>query len=344
MFALSMYYLLFFAVLGIYVIFFPSYFKSLGFSTGEIGILLAFTPIMRFLTPFFNIKITKKVYTLSVIVGFLATFLLFSHNFYILALAFILFGICWSISYPYIEALAVERLGIHYGKSRLWGSIGFMAIGLIFSYTNYTDYTTAYLVLTLIMSFIALIFILDSNLSIQKEFHPVSIKGHWKFWIALFLMQFSFQGFYNFFTIENQNQGISNTTISWLWSIGVIFEIGIFIFQHKFINSFKPLFWIKISIFLTAIRWLVLYFFIGNVYLTALSQTIHAFSFALFHTSALLYISQNYKNKTLAQQFYAGIAYGLAGFLGSFVSGFLGEYLFLVEGIIAFVGFIILAL
>ena len=75
----------------------------------------------------------------------------------------------------------------------------------------------------------------------------------------------------------------------------------------------------------------------------ALLQTIHLFSFALFHTAALMYVSSRYKNQTLAQQFYAGIGYGIATFLGSIISGYLyGDKLFLYESIIVFMGFIVL--
>jgi PPP family 3-phenylpropionic acid transporter len=83
--------------------------------------------------------------------------------------------------------------------------------------------------------------------------------------------------------------------------------------------------------------------FAGNLVMIALSQLIHAFSFAIFHTAALLYISKNYANKTLAQQFYAGIGYGLAAFIGSLISGYLyGSGLFLYESLIAFTGFLIM--
>jgi PPP family 3-phenylpropionic acid transporter len=161
--------------------------------------------------------------------------------------------------------------------------------------------------------------------------------------VALILMQISFGGFYNFFTIYNLNHHISKEINGWLWAIGVIAEILIFLIQHKFIQKHPPFFWIKISIFLTSIRWFILYLYAGNIFFIAISQIIHAFSFAIFHTSALLYISKIYKNKTLAQQFYAGIGYGFAAFLGSIISGWLyGEHLFLYESIIAFAGFLIM--
>ena len=125
--------------------------------------------------------------------------------------------------------------------------------------------------------------------------------------------------------------------------IGVGAEIVVFLIGHKFLDKLDPIKWIKISILLTSLRWFILYLFPNSIILISLSQLIHAFSFAIFHTSSLLYISKKYKNKTLAQQFYAGIGYGLAAFIGSIISGLLyGDKLFLYESIIALMGFLVL--
>jgi PPP family 3-phenylpropionic acid transporter len=189
----------------------------------------------------------------------------------------------------------------------------------------------------------ALYFLEDK--SIKKEAKPIDFKKEWKFWAGVVFLQISFGGFYNFFTIYNIEHGIKKELIGWLWAIGVSAEIIVFIIGHKFLKKLSPIKWIKISILLTSIRWLMLYLFAGNFYLIALSQIIHAFSFAIFHTSALLYISSKYQNKTLAQQFYAGIGYGLAAFLGSIISGYLyGDKLFLYESIIAAIGFLVFIL
>jgi PPP family 3-phenylpropionic acid transporter len=193
----------------------------------------------------------------------------------------------------------------------------------------------------LVTNFVSLYFLHDE--SVKRSTSKIDFKKAWRFWVGVILLQISFGGFYNFFTIYEINHGIPKEYIGWLWAIGVTFEIGVFIFQHKFISKFEPLWWIKVSVFLTALRWILLNFFADNLIIVGLTQTIHAFSFAIFHTAALLYLSQIYENKTLAQQFYAGIAYGMAAFLGSIISGWLyGENLFLYEGIIAMIGFLIL--
>ena len=193
----------------------------------------------------------------------------------------------------------------------------------------------------ILTNLVSLYFLEDKT--IKKSSKPINFSKEKEFWIALILMQISFGGFYNFFTIVNIEAGIPKNLIGWLWAIGVGAEILIFIFQEKFINKFSPLFWIKISLLLTSIRWIVLNFVVGNFFLVALTQLIHAFSFAIFHTASLLYLSNRYENKTLAQQFYAGVGYGLAAFLGSIIAGIIyGKNLFLIEGFVVLIGFVII--
>ncbi len=341
-FILSLFYFLFFTLIGDYVIFMPKFFKQIGFSPKEIGVIFSMLPIARFLTPFIYLKkpLSKTDYVAALIISTAASFLLLTHNFYLILMAFFLIGVSFSVVFPYIEAIAIEQLKEKYGKTRVYGSIGFMLFGIVFSYIN-GDLVWLFIILMILTNITALYFLKDKT--IKKSSSSINLIKEWKFWLAVVFLQISFGGFYNFFTIYNLNHGISKEYIGWLWAIGVIAEIFIFIFQHRFISGFKPVFLLKISILLTAIRWFMLYLFPGNLIMVALSQLIHAFSFAIFHTSALLYISKHYTNKTLAQQFYAGIAYGMAAFLGSIISGVIyGESLFLYESIIALFGFLIM--
>ncbi|QCT93795.1 MFS transporter [Caminibacter mediatlanticus TB-2] len=339
---LSLYYFLFFTLIGDYVIFLPKYFTQIGFSPTQIGIIFSIMPIARFITPFLYLKkpITKKNYILSLIISTFASFLLLSNNFYLILIAFFLIGSSFAIVFPYIEAIAIEKLKEKYGLARVYGSIGFMLFGIIFSYIS-GNLIYLFIILMILTNLIALF--LKEDKKISKKVSSINFKKEWKFWIAVILLQISFGGFYNFFTIYNLQHGISKEYIGWLWAIGVIAEIVIFIIGHKFLQKLSSKTWIKIAIFLTSIRWLMVYLFAGNLLLIAISQIIHAFSFAIFHTSALLYLSNRYENKTLAQQFYSGIAYGLAAFLGSLISGYLyGEKLFLYESFIALIGFLVM--
>jgi PPP family 3-phenylpropionic acid transporter len=339
---LCIYYFLFFTLIGDYVIFLPKYFHSTGFSPRQIGVIFAMLPVTRFITPFFYLKksIDKKDFLTALVVSTFSSFLLLSNNFYLILVSFFLIGASFSVVFPYIETIAIQRLQNRYGKTRVYGSIGFMLFGIVLSYTA-GNLIWLFIGLMILTNISALYFVSDT--SIKKDSSSINFIKEWKFWLGLVFFQISFGGFYTFFTIYNLNHGISKEYIGWLWAIGVSAEILIFIFQHKFIDALRPAVWLKISVFLTSLRWFILFAFPGNLPMIALSQLIHAFSFAIFHTSALLYISKKYSNKTLAQQFYAGIAYGLAAFLGNLTAGmFYGEYLFLYESLIAFLGFLIM--
>lgn len=340
--ALLLFYFLFFALIGDYVIFMPKLFSKF-FTPTQIGIIFSMMPIARFLTPFIFIKkpLTKRDYILSIITAVLSSFLVLSHNFYLLLAAFFLLGASFAILFPYIEAIAIEKLSTKYGKARVMGSIGFMLYGIIFSYLK-INHLISFIILMLLTAMSAMYFKEDKTIK-KSSSGKISFLKDYKFWLGVVFLQISFGGFYNFFTIYLINHGIDKKYVGWLWGIGVTAEIIVFLIGHRFLHKLKPLKWMKISILLTSIRWLMLWLFANSLLLISASQIIHAFSFAIFHTSALLYINKKYENKTLAQQFYAGIGYGLAAFLGSIISGFLyGENLFLYESLIALFGFLIM--
>ena len=56
------------------------------------------------------------------------------------------------------------------------------------------------------------------------------------------------------------------------------------------------------------------------------AQSLHAFSFALFHTTAIALLFELYHAKRLSQQFFFGISYGLGGFIGAIGAGALYQY------------------
>jgi len=102
---------------------------------------------------------------------------------------------------------------------------------------------------------------------------------------------------------------------------------------------------LKIVILITAFRWMILYLYPQNIWFTFASQSLHAFSFALYHTATITYIFSLYSQKRLAQQFLLGVGFGLGGSIGAILSGWIyGEYLFLIEAIITLGAFLMLVI
>jgi PPP family 3-phenylpropionic acid transporter len=349
---LAAYYFFYFALVGVYVIFMPKVLLELDYSAAEVGIIYAAAPFIRFLLPFLfrhTLSLTPKIYQLSLLFTFIGTLLFLAtvNDFWIYLTANLLFGAAMGISLPYVETIALASLSKHrYGKVRLWGSLGFIAVALWLGKVLDSPYEALYYLsamafLTLLSGALLSKYDNISHSSAQED-ASFSLSKYWAFWVSVFLMQVGFGGFYNFFTIYETAHGISLEMISWMWSFGVICEVFMLYFQGPLLQR-NLLHILQFATLVTAFRWMILYLYPDSVTLTFASQSLHAVSFALYHTAAITYVFSLYTQKKLAQQFFLGIAFGLGGSTGALLSGQIyGEYLFLVESIITFMAFIVL--
>ena len=350
---LGAYYFFYFALVGVYVIFLPKVLLSFSYAPVDVGIIYAAAPFMRFLLPFVfhhYITLTPKVYLLALLFTFVGTLLFLAtvEDFWFYLSANLLFGAAMGVSLPYVETIALSTLSkSHYGKVRLWGSLGFMAIALwlgkiLSNPCEALYYLTAMAFLTLLFGAYLIHYEPKNNASSATEDASFSLKKYWAFWLSIFLMQVGFGGFYNFFTIYETSHGISLEMTSWMWSFGVVCEVVMLYFQGPLLQK-NLLNIIQFATLVTAARWMILYLYPDSITLTFTSQSLHAVSFALYHTASITYVFSLYAQKKLAQQFFLGIAFGLGGSVGAILSGQLyGEYLFLVEAGITFLAFSVL--
>jgi len=357
---LSLFYLFYFAQIGVYIIFMPKVLKDLGFSAVEIGVIYASGPFMRFLLPFIfkkYIKLDIKVFKISLISLFLLTLLFFSaiNNFWAYLILNILFGASSGVMLPFSEVIALEKIGKkRYGKIRLWGSVGFSLIAFILG--KYLNGANSALIFLSLLSFFIMFFGLllsgfESKESLQEEIKDnknFSLLKYRYFWISVFLFQFSFGAFYNFFTIYETSNGIELDVVSYLWIFGVICEIVMLFLQGKLLERYNLLNLILISILITVFRWLIVALFPQNILLILLSQATHAFGFALYYSATIAYVYTLYKQKKLAQQFLLGVGFGLGGALGAAVAGIIYKFspsgTFMFESLIATISAIFIIL
>lgn len=347
-FKLSGFYFFYFAAVGVYIIFLPKVLHDIGYTPSQIGIVLALAPLMRFLTPFLflkHIKLNQNVFKTTLILSIIniSLFYVTIENFYLFMINNAILGVCISLILPYMEVISVKELGNRYGKSRLYGSIGFMLIALVIAKVLTGTFVVlhfylATIIFTSIFAFMLLKYDTE-NYQNTPDSEKFSLVRYWPFWVSLFLMQVSFGSFYNFFTIYETAHGISLETTSYLWAFGVICEIVMLYYQAP-ILQLNLLNIIKFSILITAFRWLLLFLFPDNLYISYFTQSIHAFSFGLYHSAVIIYLYKLYENKKLAQQFMLGVAYGLGGFVGALIAGWTyGEYLFLYSSVFALLAY-----
>jgi len=353
MLILSVFYFFYFSIIGVYIIFLPKVLAMSGYSASDIGIIFAAGPLVRFLVPFAfikGLKLTIGIFRVALFIMFLSSvsFYFSLDSFYKLLFSNIGLGVGLSLVLPYVELISLKYLGKErYGKIRLWGSVGFILVALVLVRFLQEGQTALLflLVVTLVTALSAGIIAKNAEAILDKTeqvTNDINLLKDWKLWLGLTLMQVGFGSFYNFFTIYETDYGISLDMTIYLWSFGVVVEIFMLFFQGKFLQN-NLLFILQLTTAITAFRWILLFLFPENITILFFSQSIHALSFALFHSAAISYLFHLYKHKSLAQQFFSGITYGFGSFLGALVAGYVYElfprYLFLSASFISLSAF-----
>lgn len=351
-FIISGFYFFYFALIGVHIIFIPKILDSINYDSTQIGIIYSAAPLVRFIVPFLflrGFRLNQNIFFAALVLMAISSigFYLWLYNFYMLLLANIAFGIGLALILPFVEVISLDFIGKErYGKIRLFGSIGFIAVALVLGrFLSSPEIGIGFLVA---MAFATLVF--GASVGVRDKKSPQKsdnssmklsqIFGDYRLWLGFLLMQVSFGPFYNFFTIYATDHNISLNTTVWLWSFGVIAEIVMFYYQGKWITkNLQNVLYLTASI--TAFRWILVAFFIDYQVVLFFSQSLHAFSFALFHTAAIAMLFSIYSAKGHAQQFYLGIAYGLGGFIGAISSGYIYKYfpqqLFIFGSVVALV-------
>jgi len=346
---LGFFYFFYFAIVGVYIIFIPKVLATSGYSGSEIGIIFAAAPLVRFLLPFAFIKglqLNEKTFNISLIATVLSSLAFFFslENFYSLLASSIGIGVGMSMMLPYIEVISLSSVGKErYGKIRLFGSVGFVLVALVL--VKFLSSATVALSFLVVLSFLtsAVAFFIVKNAHKTEEKsseiqNDISLLSDWKLWLGLTLMQVSFGSFYNFFTIYETDYGVSLDMTIYLWVFGVLAEIVMLFYQGRLLRG-NLLLILQITTFATALRWFILFMFPQNLTALFFSQTLHALSFALFHSAAISYLFYLYKHKALAQLFFSGVTYGFGGFIGALIAGYIYEfysnYLFLSSTLLA---------
>ncbi len=266
------------------------------------------------------------------------------------AMAIAMFGFCvfWNACLPQIEAATLNHLADkkeQYGLIRLWGSVGFIVtvsgLGWLMDFTGPSAILPAG-ALALLCLFFASLLMRDANLVPEKDGEregqkiisdkslviPLAKLLNRKVLILLslcVLMQISHAPFYTFFSIYLESYGYSKFHIGMLWSIGVVFEIAIFIFGYRLLRRFALGSLLAFTFVVAALRWVLLARFPEQESIILFTQILHAITYGLYHSVMIQLIDTLFQGRyqIRGQALYSGVTFGLGGAIGSFVSGFI---------------------
>jgi len=219
-----------------------------------------------------------------------------------------------------------------YGRLRLWGSIGFIAMvlfaGELFQKKGIELYP---IVGTIILIFLAAVtFCLHEP---KMERHKM-VKG--ELWIVLlnpdvrwfllsgFFMIFAHAALYVFYSMYLADLGYNKFQIGLFWALGVGAEVIFFYFQSKILSRLDPEVVLQAAFGIGVFRFILIAFF-PMTWVLIFAQLMHAATFGAHHSAATKLLQRWFTGSLQArgQALMATVSYGLGGTLGGLVAGWL---------------------
>ncbi len=335
-------YFFYFALLGLVSPYLSVFLDGKGFSSLDIGEILAIITTTKIIAPsLWAILADKSGNQLGIIrLGSLLALLSFSLIFWLnsywpITFVLALFSLFWTAILPQLEVLtlnSVRHCSKIYARIRLWGSLGFIVLatlsGEVISFFSYQAFTVLGLVVLLLL-FISTLSLKQPKQTEITEQKDISILGRFFelrfiiFFISGVLLQISFGPFYSFFALFLRDLSYPGYAVGLLISLGVLAEIIIFIYAGTLFKYFSLKSLLVFSLSITAIRWWLVALFADSVWLLSFTQILHAASFALYHSASMLFISKHFQKaqQGRGQAIYLGGVYGIGGAIGAYVAG-----------------------
>ena len=366
---LGAWYFSYFTAAGVFLPYFSAYLLDRGFEARAIGALFAALTVTKLFTPWLwgyaaDRSGSRKRVVFIASAGALLAFAVVAAapGFWSLFAALLVFGFFWQGALPQFEALTLSRLGeraTRYVHVRLWGSVGYvvavMGVGALLESLSVASVPFFVLAALLLVAAAAAVVPADARPGQPPAAEPAGSGGRpafpgWliAFFIASLAMQASHGAFYTFFTPFLLDHGYRPAWIGGLWALGVVCEIVLFVFAHRWIERF-PVERLLLACFAAAVvRWGLTAALADHPVWLAGSQVLHAASFGLHHALAMYVLRRAFRERHLgrAQAVYASVSFGAGSAIGSLVAGqlwdsFGGEAAFLGAAILAALGAVV---
>lgn len=226
---------------------------------------------------------------------------------------------------------ATRRIGVPYGRVRVWGSIGFVVASACMG-AALGWWTTRSILWAALGTAIATA--LAAHALPRPPAVPprarTSLKvflmkpGVAAFYAASMLMQASHGAYYTFYSIHMAAQGHPGTTIGALWALGVISEMVVMVWFTRLFARAPASAILKACYALAAVRWL-LYSSSASLGVAIPAQILHAFTYGAFHIAAVTATHRIFPEDLRAsgQAIYGGLTFGLGSVVGAMTAGIL---------------------
>ncbi|AGT44213.1 MFS transporter [Treponema pedis] len=378
--ALGVNYFLLFAVYGIVNTYLPVLLKSIGYGTGEVGILLGIFETAGVILPLFlstavdkNGKYGAVMIGLGVIMSVALLPFTFFPSFFIAAASLSLFSLGIKGLVPITDTFTSKQLGRdkkNYGKIRAVGSFGFVCITVFLHFSTVINgENTDSIILSVFISgmlYVFSLFIIPNifvpvhnsglnNDGKKKLFQTLFSKGNNEesfsktFWFGLFLISFGFFGLVpsqKFFSLYAKEY-LHLKSYAGLWALSAMAEIPVMFLSGKIIGKFGVEKLIPAALFSIGIRNLT-YAVFPSLGGAVAAQLMHCLNYGLFHPTAVIFCASHAPKKaaSLGMTMYSVVAAGLSYIIGSIAGGYIIQFagyraLFIIFSFFPFIGMIL---
>lgn len=341
---LSGFYLIYFACLGVLLPYWGPYLQTLGFGPARIGELMAIPQATKLVAPSIwgwladrtgQRLLVIRWACLAAALAFIGVYIA-GGSYLGLALTTLLFSFFWNASLPQFEAVTLRHLGAQphrYSQVRLWGSVGFIAaaVGLGFATRRWgLDLVPAIMLALFAALWLNSLWVPEPPSITTSQTapalgrvlrQPVVIT----FFVACFLNQAAHGPYYGFFSLYLETMGYPRQLIGMLWGLGVAMEVGMFVVMPRGLLYFGPRRLLLTALALAALRWALIGHFAMQWPLLLLAQSLHAFSFGVFHAVSIHLIHQFFPGSLQGrgQALYSSLGFGVGNAVGSLAAGYL---------------------
>ena len=360
-FRLSFYFGAVFAVVGIMAPFWPVFLAARGLTAPEIGLLLSAGLWLRvILNPLIAQWADRRgerrrpllILSASAMGGFLC--FLFAEGFWGLLAVNLVASVAFSSIIPLGETVVlatVYRLGLDYGRLRIWGSATFIAASFAGGpmLAAFGSWSVLWAVLGLMVVVLGSCVLLPE---VEKIAPPTTTAAAAKnsgtvfrllrqpvfmlFLVAGGLGNASHAVLYGFATLHWRAVGYSDVLIGLLWAEGVVAEIVSFWLGSRLVRRFGVANLLALGAAAGVIRWTAMGLS-DALWLALLTQALHAFTFGAAHLGAMHFIARAAPEEmsATAQSLHSAVGAGIAVGLVMAMAGVLyenfanGAYLFM---------------
>ena len=334
-------YFFYFAWIGAFAPFFSVYLDATGLSPAQIGVVMALPQVTRIVAPHLWGWLADasghpvRLVRAAVLAGTICWLGLFASASFLWICAVVLAaGFFLSAALPLVEATTLTLLGEHtgrYGAIRLWGSIGYIVAVVGVGYALDFLEVRALLWIVAASLFGTLVFATlvpetrhtDATADGEPIGHILRRPAVIALISACTLMAVAHGPYYTFYSIHLVDHGYSTGLTGWLWALGVICEIAIFLWLPRLYGAFTLRAILIASFALAAVRFLLIGWGAGSLALLLVAQVLHAASFGSFHAAAIGVVHQLFRGRHQArgQAIYGSLTFGVGGTLGALASG-----------------------